>query len=110
VTDPLTCVWGVSTWSSRLGLQGLPDAWVMFFDQDLHYVLAAGGGLASAGFDIDGVEGQLVSEVLPPARARFWEPYYRGALRGESFSLDIEGLNGERWYEVRVAPWTSRDG
>ena len=55
------------------GLESLPGAWVAFFDRDLHYVLAAGGGLAKAGFDSAAIEGRLVSEVLPPDRFRFWD-------------------------------------
>ena len=93
-----------------LGLRTLPGCWVVFFDADLRYRLAAGGGLEQAGFDAVAVEGRLLSEVLPAERARFWEPYYRGALRGESFVFDIEGLHGERSYEVHVAPWRTSAG
>ena len=92
------------------GLQSLPAAWVAFFDRNLRYVLAAGGGLAKAGFDSAAIEGRLMSEVLPPDRFRFWEPYYRGALAGESFTFDLLGLGGERWYEVHTTPWTSASG
>ena len=92
------------------GLQSLPGAWVAFFDHDLRYVLAAGGGLAQGGFDAAALEGRLISEVLPADRFRFWEPYYRGALDGESFTFDLLGINGERWYEVTTTPWTSVSG
>ena len=92
------------------GLQSLPDAWIVFFDHDLRYVLAAGGGLKRAGFDAAAVEGRLMSEVLPPDRARFWEPYYRGALDGQSFTFNLLGINGDRWYEVHTTPWTSASG
>ena len=92
------------------GLESLPGAWVAFFDGDLRYVLAAGGGLAKAGFDSAAIEGRLVSEVLPPDRFRFWEPHYRGALEGESSTFDVLGLGGERWYEVHTTPWTSASG
>ncbi len=93
-----------------LGLRSLPGCWVVFFDADLRFLLAAGGGLARAGFDPAAIEGRLLSEVVPPERARFWEPYYRGALRGESFSFDIDGIDGERAYEVHVGPWTTSAG
>ena len=92
------------------GLQSLPDAWIVFFDHDLRYVLAAGGGLARAGFDAAAIEGRLVSEVLPPDRARLWEPYYRGALDGQSFTFSLLGIKGDRWYEVSTTPWMSASG
>jgi PAS domain S-box-containing protein len=88
-----------------LGLQSLPDAWLVFFDRDLRYRLAAGGGLSLAGFEAGAIEGRLLSEVLPHERARFWEPLYRRALEGESLQFELAGINGERWYEIRLAPW-----
>ena len=74
------------------------------------YVLAAGGGLEQGGFDAAAVEGRLVGEVLPPDRARLWEPYYHGALDGQSFTFNLLGINGDRWYEVHTTPWTSPSG
>jgi PAS domain S-box-containing protein len=93
-----------------LGLRSLPDCWVVFFDADLRFLLAAGGGLARAGFDDGAIEGRLLTEVQPPERAQFWEPYYRQALRGETVNFDIDGVHGERTYEVHVGPWTTSAG
>ena len=50
------------------GLQSLPGAWVAFFDRDLRYVLAAGGGLAQAGFDSGRADPTVVGTPSPRAR------------------------------------------
>jgi diguanylate cyclase (GGDEF)-like protein/PAS domain S-box-containing protein len=91
-------------------LRSLPDASVLVFDQQLRYVLVAGRAVSQAGFAAEAMEGKKVADVLSPERSAFWEPSYRAALRGESTSLEVQGVDSPRWYRVDVGPWRDQDG
>ena len=89
-------------------LRCLPGAGVVLFDQDLRYVLVAGQAVRCEGFDGEELEGRRIADVLSPERWAMWEPIYRGALEGESATIEVQGTGGEHWYRVEVSPW--RDG
>jgi two-component system CheB/CheR fusion protein len=91
-------------------LRSLPDASVLVFDQQLRYVLVAGQAVRQAGFAAEAMEGKKVADVLSPERSAFWEPSYRAALRGESTSLEVQGVDSPRWYRVDIGPWRDQDG
>jgi hypothetical protein len=74
-------------------IRSLPDASVLVFDQQLRYVLVAGRAVSQAGFAAEAMEGKKVADVLSPERSAFWEPSYWAALRGESTSLEVQGVD-----------------
>jgi PAS domain S-box-containing protein len=89
-------------------LRALPETSIVVFDDDLRYVLVAGGAVRQEGFDQTDLQGRLISGVLSDERWAFWEPIYRAALSGTSSSVEVTGRDGRRWYRVDVGPW--RDG
>ncbi|MDX6551274.1 MAG: hypothetical protein QOJ31_1958 [Gaiellales bacterium] len=98
----------VDFWRSLVS--SLPGTAVLVFDHDLRYVVAGGEALEQQSMDARQIEGQLLSEALPPDRVAIYEPAYRAALAGEASVLELVSLNGERIYRVQVAPITSAAG
>ncbi|WGV24167.1 response regulator [Halotia branconii] len=66
----------------------LPNGAVFIVDQDLRYLLAEGEALEQAGMTTENFVGKTLWEALEPALAASYEPYFRQALNGESFSLE----------------------
>lgn len=82
--------------------QNFPNGAVLLFDHDLRYVLAEGQGLAQVGLDRASLEGKTIWEVLDPQTCQLLEPLYRGALSGDSETLEIPF--GDRIYFVHCLP------
>jgi PAS domain S-box-containing protein len=72
----------------RAVAENLPNAAVFVVDRDLRYTLAAGEGLAAAGFAPADFEGRLVREAVEPEQVGPFEANYRRALGGDSFSWE----------------------
>jgi PAS domain S-box-containing protein len=79
--------------------QNFPNGVVLLFDADLRYVLAEGQALAQEQLVL---EGKTIWEVLDPQTCRLLEPLYRGALAGESGTMEIPF--GDRIYSVHCLP------
>jgi len=90
--------------------EALPEASSLVFDADLRYVVARGPALALHGFTSAGLEGQLAASSLPPKRWKLFEPLYRGALRGETGSVEVSSVAEGRWCRVQVGPLRGADG
>jgi diguanylate cyclase (GGDEF)-like protein/PAS domain S-box-containing protein len=81
----------------------LPDVSVLVFDRDLRYTLAEGGALRRHGWRREELEGRLITEVLPPERARRLIPLYRAALAGRASTTELRGIRGGE-YHLDVVP------
>ncbi|MBD2463455.1 PAS domain S-box protein [Oscillatoria sp. FACHB-1407] len=86
----------------RTLVQNFPNGAVFLFDNDLRYVLAEGQGLTQAGLDRVSLEGKTIWEVLDTQTCELLEPLYRGALSGNSETLEIPF--GDRIYFVHCLP------
>ena len=69
--------------------RNFPNGAVLFFDQDLRYVLADGAGLSEVGLSREMLEGKTIWEVFPLEVCQAIEPYYRAALAGKSSDFDV---------------------
>ena len=88
----------------------LPDASSLVFDTDLRYVVARGKALGLHGFTSMNLEGELAADALPPERWKLFEPLYRGALVGETGSVEVSSLAEGQWCRVQVGPLRGPDG
>lgn len=91
-------------------LDALPNASFMVFDTDLRYVVARGRAVRRHGFLPEKLEGRLAKEALTPDRWAFYEPMYRGALNGETQSIEVMSPDDQRRYLVEVGPLRAPDG
>jgi diguanylate cyclase (GGDEF)-like protein/PAS domain S-box-containing protein len=86
-------------------LDVLPDTSIMVFDSDLVFVGVRGGALRSAGLQPPEFEGRAAFEAFSSSRWAFYEPFYRGALAGESHSIEVPSqTNDGQWYVVNFGP------
>lgn len=85
-------------------LAELPDATLLVFDRDLRFRLARGGALPGRGSSPGALEGQLVADVLGPEQWAIYESPYRAALAGRRAALEVHSPDGERVFNVNVAP------
>ncbi|MCU0544677.1 MAG: response regulator [Oscillatoriaceae cyanobacterium Prado104] len=74
----------------RLLAANLPCGAAFIVDRDLRYLLAEGGALEQVGLTSENFVGKTLWEALDSTQATHYEPYYRQALNGESFSLEHE--------------------
>ncbi|MEH2245992.1 response regulator [Nostoc sp.] len=86
----------------------LPHGAVFIVDRDLRYQLAEGEALEWVGMTTENFVGKTLREALEPALADSYEPYYRQALNGESFSL--EHYNHNRYYISHGTPLRNERG
>lgn len=91
-------------------LESMPEMSVLVFDARLVFVLCAGKALGRHGYSAGTTAGRRCADVLRADRWQVYEPLYRAALRGESHSLEIGGLDGESRYEVSIGPLRSDTG
>ncbi|MBW4450986.1 MAG: response regulator [Spirirestis rafaelensis WJT71-NPBG6] len=80
----------------------LPRGAVFILDRDLRYQLAEGEALEWVGMTTENFVGKTLWEVLEPALADSYEPYFRQALNGESFTL--EHNSHDRYYISHGTP------
>ncbi|MDZ8263174.1 response regulator [Nostoc sp. ChiQUE01b] len=66
----------------------LPHGAVFIVDRDLRYQLAEGEALERVGMTTENFVGKTLWEALEPALAATYEPNYRQALNGESFTAE----------------------
>lgn len=80
----------------------LPHSAVFIVDRDLRYQLAEGEALEWVGMTTENFVGKTLTEALDPTLAASYEPYYRQALNGESFTL--EHNSHDRYYISHGTP------
>ncbi|MBW4687850.1 MAG: response regulator [Komarekiella atlantica HA4396-MV6] len=80
----------------------LPHGAVFIVDRDLRYQLAEGEALEQAGMTTENFIGKTLWEALDPTLADSYEPYFRQALNGESFTLEHNSHN--RYYISHGTP------
>ncbi|HYX18478.1 MAG TPA: response regulator [Nostoc sp.] len=80
----------------------LPHGAVFIVDRDLRYQLAEGEALEWVGMTTEKFVGKTLWEVLEPALAASYEPYFRQALNGESFAF--EHNSHDRYYISHGTP------
>jgi PAS domain S-box-containing protein len=80
----------------------LPHGAVFIVDRDLRYQLAEGEALEQAGMTTENFVGKTLWEALEPALADSYEPYFRQALNGESYTL--EHNSHDRYYISHGTP------
>jgi diguanylate cyclase (GGDEF)-like protein/PAS domain S-box-containing protein len=85
-------------------LRNLPLTSMLVFDRELCFVLAGGQALERHGKQPSDLEGRLASEALPAERWEKYEPLFRGALAGESQTLEVWSADEAVCYQVEVAP------
>ena len=90
--------------------EALPEASSLVFDTDLRYVVARGPALGLHGFTSLNLEGQLAENSFPPDHWKLFEPLYRGALVGETGSVEVSSLEEGQWCRVQVGPLRGPDG
>ncbi|WP_238553648.1 response regulator [Fortiea contorta] len=66
----------------------LPRGALFILDCNLRYLLAEGQALQLAGMTTENFVGKTIWEALEPALASSYEPYFRQALNGESYTLE----------------------
>jgi|GEM_PF-1247689 len=87
----------------------LPDTFVVAFDRQLRFQLAEGPLLDALGYKSADIVGQSVLDPLPDGRGwRQWEAHFRGTLRGQTFSREVEDQG--RFYQVDLVPVREPDG
>ncbi|MCU0527336.1 MAG: response regulator [Elainella sp. Prado103] len=86
----------------------LPNGAVFIVNQELRYILAEGKALENVGMVSEDLVGKTLEEALDPTLAAYYEPYYRQALRGESFSLEHYSHN--RYYVSHSTPLRNDQG
>ena len=69
----------------------LPDVSVLVFDRELRFTLVEGAALERHGWRREELEGRLIEEAVPPARAARLVPLYRAALAGAAPRHDVDG-------------------
>ncbi|MEH1848641.1 MAG: response regulator [Nostoc sp.] len=74
----------------------LPHGAVFIVDRDLRYLMAEGEALEQVGMTTENFVGKTLWEALGPTLAASYEPNFRQALNGESFSL--EHNSDDRYY------------
>ncbi|BAY35151.1 multi-sensor signal transduction histidine kinase (plasmid) [Nostoc carneum NIES-2107] len=92
----------------RAMMENLPGGAVFVVDRNLHYLLAEGEALHSAGFTSADFVGKTIFEVLSPELAANYEVNYRRALAGEPFEQEHEAH--DRSFISRGTPLRSADG
>lgn len=80
----------------------LPHGAVFIVDRDLRYQLAEGEALEWVGMTTENFVGKTLWEALEPALAASYEPNFRQALNGESFTL--EHNSHDRYYISHGTP------
>ncbi|MEH2126709.1 response regulator [Nostoc sp.] len=80
----------------------LPHGAVFIVDRDLRYQLAEGEALEWIGMTTENFVGKTLSEALGPTLAASYEPNYRKALNGESFTS--EHNSHDRYYISHGTP------
>ncbi|MBD2075161.1 response regulator [Phormidium sp. FACHB-592] len=86
----------------------LPNAAVFIVDHELRYLLAEGKALQEAGLTAGAFVGKTLWEALDPILAKRYEPSYRQALGGESFT--VEHYSHDRYYVSHGAPLRNNRG
>ncbi len=86
----------------------LPYGAVFILDRDLRYLLAEGNALEGAGMTSGDLVGKTIWNALDSESAKRYEPYFRQALGGESFSL--EHCSHERHYISHGTPLCDERG
>jgi signal transduction histidine kinase len=92
----------------RLVAANLPRGAVFIVDRDLRYVLAEGEAIGQMGMSDRDFVGKTLWEALDPILAARYEPYYRQALAGESFT--VEHYNLDRYYISHGIPLRNNRG
>jgi PAS domain S-box-containing protein len=77
---------------SRILLEHLPDALVLFFDRDERFLYAAGRLLETTGWTPEELVGRRVGELLPPDSGALLARVFGRALAGEPQSIEIQGV------------------
>jgi len=90
--------------------EAIPNASSLVFDTEPRYIVARGPALALHGFTSTDLEGQLAEDALPPERWKLYEPLYRGALEGETRSIEVTSTDENHWCQVQVGPLRGDDG
>lgn len=86
----------------------LPHGAAFILDRDLRYLLAAGNALEGAGMTSGDLVGKTLWSAHEPEIAKRYEPFFRQALGGESFSL--EHCSHERHYISHGTPLRDERG
>ena len=86
----------------------IPKTAVLLFDHDLRYTLADGEQLKNHDWTSEMFEDRTLWEVFPPEIADEWSDYYKRALRGEHFNIDVESEG--RALQISVLPVRDEDG
>ena len=73
----------------RAVIENFPNGQVIIFDQDLRYLVATGDEWAKLNIDPSALIGKRVNEIFGSELANKIEPYYRRALTGEQFDVDL---------------------
>ncbi|OAB63426.1 hypothetical protein AY599_05225 [Leptolyngbya valderiana BDU 20041] len=92
----------------RTLVENFPKGAVFLFDLDWRYRIADGVGLAARGLSRERLEGQIVSDVLPPAMYRDAKPLYHAALCGQTVAAEIQ--HGENTYAYQALPVRNETG
>ncbi|MEH2070190.1 MAG: response regulator [Nostoc sp.] len=86
----------------------LPHGAVFIVDRDLRYQLAEGEALEWVGMTTENFVGKTLWEALSPTLAASYEPNFRQALNGESFTL--EHNSHDRYYISHGTPLRNERG
>ncbi|MGC9505298.1 PAS domain S-box protein [Baaleninema sp.] len=86
----------------RTLVENFPKGAVFLFDRDWRYRIADGVGLADRGLSRERLEGQIISDVLPPEVYRDAQPLYEAALSGQTVAAEIQ--HGEKTYAYQALP------
>jgi diguanylate cyclase (GGDEF)-like protein/PAS domain S-box-containing protein len=97
-----------SEYRFRTLVSHLPDTLLGLYDHDLR-CLAIDGDVAAQGVDRAGLEGQLLSDNLPPETMAALRPPLEAALRGESTTFEHSSPSGDAHHEIEVLPFV-KDG
>ncbi|HAJ64318.1 MAG TPA: hypothetical protein DCP31_38015, partial [Cyanobacteria bacterium UBA8543] len=88
--------------------KNIPNGAVLLFDQQLRYLIAEGGELATIGLSKELVEGKTLWATFAPEICEVFEPAYRAAIAGETRTFEFRFAN--QVYLVYVLPVTNEEG
>jgi PAS domain S-box-containing protein len=86
----------------RTVIENFPNGQVIVFDHDLRYVVATGDEWNKLNIDASTLIGKSINDIFGRELATMIEPYYRRALAGEQFDVDL-AFAGET-YNSRFSP------
>lgn len=91
-------------------VENLPNCTVLSFDTARQILVLGGALIQRFGYDVSGVQGRRVDDVLPPTAVAPMEKSIHAALQGEATDIEVTSEQTGARYRVRGRPLRAEDG